>query len=164
MKHWHFNNGACTSMVHIDRTSQYGILFLGLQYYSSRVSKVERVWVWKISFWAKWCLGQIGMFQSLLRRTRCREVGWFFYVVKWVLSQELLLYAVRILLSLPQFIILPFKGWRLETPIASWKKQSLWQAYFREILTGAFKTIVNKSIQKSVDTIFLGNIKICQNN
>ena len=53
-----------------------------------------------------------------------------FCVVKWVLSQELLPYAVRSLLRLPQFIILPCKGWRLEMPIASWKK---------------YKTIVNKS-------------------
>ena len=68
-----------------------------------------------------------------------------FCVVKWVLSLELLSYVVRSLLSLPQFIILPLKGWRFETPIASWKTQSLWSAYFKVMLTGAFKTIVNKS-------------------
>ena len=57
-----------------------------------------------------------------LKKNKVWKSWMVFNVVKWVLFQELLLYAVRILLSLPQFIILPFKVWRLETPIASWKK------------------------------------------
>ena len=57
-----------------------------------------------------------------LEKNKVWRSSMVFCVVKWVLSQDSLPYAIRSLLSLPQFIILPFKGWRLETPIASWKK------------------------------------------
>ena len=61
-----------------------------------------------------------------LEKNKVWRSSMVFCVVKWVLSQDSLLYAIRYLLSLPQFIILSLKGWRLETPMASWKKQSLW--------------------------------------
>ena len=45
-----------------------------------------------------------------------------FCVVKWVLFQELLPYAVRSPLSLPQFgFFFSLKGWRLEMPLATWQ-------------------------------------------
>ena len=61
-----------------------------------------------------------------LEKNKVWRSSMVFCVVKWVLSQDSLPYAIRSLLSLPQFIILSLKGLRLETPMASWKKQSLW--------------------------------------